>query len=589
MGSSESTLKQHGYTVARELEKAVLVNSKDGDQCVIKRINLRGATSRSLTDICEAVKILQGLSHPHIVKHQKDFKDAEYMYIVSEYCSGGNLYQKIKEQSEKGEPFSEEQILDWILNICMALKYLHGLNVKHEDLQPKNIFFTEYRMIRLGELGEFNERLVAGVAGPTKDGALQYIPPEILDGKTYDEKSDIWALGCVLYELCMLKCAFSADSTVKLIPKILNGSYPPLPHNISHNLQQLIEETLQPDPAKRPHAREIIWKPFVLSFLTARSEKTIEGLNENLEQLRKLAHGLESVHYGATVGSLTGGVIGAAGGITSIVGLILAPFTLGASLIVTGVGVGVAVAGGTTAGISNITNMVNQSTDRKNIRNIILEFQEKMNSVVICLQYITEGLEELRQQISLEYEQQSSAGEDFARVGARVSRGLGAVPELVRLLQVANMGKVAAQAARAVRVAEVATGVFSAFFVALDVFFIAMDAKEIHHIRTMKATLADDMKSKLTLQSPEATDSNSGADQEPKSETMKFVKKIRETADELQNSLDELKEIISFIPKLYMMASGNVFLVSKLQWVQCWSVQGSEVGEDQHLQGLHHM
>ncbi|XP_030635279.1 serine/threonine-protein kinase Nek11-like [Chanos chanos] len=550
MGSSPSTLERHGYTVVRELGQAVLVNSKDGDHCVIKKIQLKKATSESsgLTDICETVETLQGLSHPHIVQHKTAFTDDGYMYIVSEYCRGGNLSQKIKEQSERGEPFSEEQILDWILKICMALKYLHDLNVQHGDLQSKNIFFTEYGVIRLGEFGEFNER--ARQAGSTKDGALSYISPEILDGKTHDEKSDIWALGCVLYELCMLKSAFSAESTLKPIPKILNGSYPPLPHNISHNLQQLIEETLQTDPGKRPHAREIIWKPFVLSFLTARSEKSIDELNDNLVKLRALADGLEKVHYGATVGSLTGGVIGAAGGITSIVGLILAPFTLGASLIVTGVGVGVAVAGGATAGISNITNMVNQSTDRKNIRNIILEFQEKMNSVVICLQHITEGMEELKHQISLKSEQQSPSGGTIVKVGARVSRGLGAVPELVRLLQVANMGKVAAQAARAVRVAEVATGVFSAFFVALDVFFIAMDAREIHHIRTTKASEADDMKSKLVLQSPEATDSDSGADQEPKSETMKFVKKIRETADELQMSLDELKEIISFIPKL---------------------------------------
>ncbi|XP_030635280.1 uncharacterized protein LOC115816466 [Chanos chanos] len=403
-------------------------------------------------------------------------------------------------------------------------------------------------MIRLGEFGELHEK--ASEAGSTNAGALSYISPEILEGKTYDEKSDIWALGCVLYELCMLKCAFSAASTVKLIPKILNGSYPPLPHHISHNLQQLIEETLQTDPGKRPHAREILGKPFVLSFLTARSEKSTEELNENLVKLRALADGLEKVHYGATVGSLTGGVIGAAGGITSIVGAILAPFTLGASLIVTGVGIGVAVAGGATAGISNITNMVNQSTDRKNIRNIILEFQEKMNSVVTCLQHIAEGLQELTRQISLEYEQRSSFAGDMARAGARVSRGLGGISELIRLLQVANMGKVAAQAARAVRVAEVATAAFSAFFLAVDIFFIAMDAKEIHHIRTTKASLTDDMRYKLVLQSPEETDSDSGVDQEPKSETMKFVKKIRETADELQKSLDELKEIITFIPKL---------------------------------------
>ncbi|XP_030635277.1 serine/threonine-protein kinase 10-like [Chanos chanos] len=481
------------------------------------------AKARDEADILGVVETLQGLSHPHIVQYKDDFTDDAYVYIVSEYCSRGNLSQKIKEQSEKGEPFTEEQILDWILKICMALKYLHGLNVKHEDLQPKNIFFTEYGTIRLGEFGELHEMLVE--ADPVNNGALSYISPEILDGMPYDEKSDIWALGCVLYELCMLRCAFRAESTVKLIPKILNGNYPPLLHNISHNLQQLIEETLQTDPGRRPDVRDILRKPFVLRFLRARSVSTVAELNENIRKLRALADGLEKVHHGATVGSLTGGVIGAAGGITSIVGLILAPFTLGASLIVTGVGVGVAVAGGATAGISNITNMVNQSTDRQNIKNIILEFQEKMNSVVICLQHITEGMKDLRQQVALENEQPCPPEEDMARAGARVGRGLGAVPELVRLVQVASIGRVAAQAARAVRVAELVGGVFSAFFVAVDIFFIAMDAREIHKIRT-------------------------SANQEPKSEILKFVQKIRETADELQISLNELRDIIADIPEL---------------------------------------
>uniref|UniRef100_A0A3B3WNB6 Uncharacterized protein n=1 Tax=Poecilia mexicana TaxID=48701 RepID=A0A3B3WNB6_9TELE len=166
-------------------------------------------------------------------------------------------------------------------------------------------------------------------------------------------------------------------------------------------------------------------------YLLFKCQTAVEDLQEKLERLRALADGLERVHEGATIGSLTGGVIGAVGGITSIVGLVLAPFTLGASLIVTGVGVGVGVAGGVTAGASNITNMVNQSSDRKAVRIIIKEIEQKICAVVT----------------------------------------------------VANIGQLAAQTSRAVRVAEVATGVLSGLFVAVDIFFIAMDAKEIHHIK----------------------------------------------------------------------------------------------------------
>ncbi|XP_045577772.1 apolipoprotein L3-like isoform X2 [Salmo salar] len=260
------------------------------------------------------------------------------------------------------------------------------------------------------------------------------------------------------------------------------------------------------------------------------------------------------MHKGTTIGSLTGGVIGAAGGITSLVGLILAPFTLGASLIITGVGVGVAVAGGATAGVSNITNMVNQSTDRLAIKNIIKEFQEKMNSVVISLQDIAEGLETLMQSSSSQIEGAGLNVEAAATAGARAGKGIAGTIELFRLLRVANIGKVAAQTARAVRMAEVATGIFSAFFVAVDIFFIAMDAKEIHNIRQAKAKEQSVDTNKLKgMDTDSTTELNPGCEEpkaEVKSETMKFIQTIRQTAEQLQESLDELSDVISFIPNI---------------------------------------
>ncbi|XP_045067723.1 probable serine/threonine-protein kinase PknB [Coregonus clupeaformis] len=462
--------------------------------------------------------------------------------------------------------------MDWFVKICMALKHVHGLGLLHRDLRPQNIFLTEFGTLCLGDFGRVNEN--ASQSGSSDDGMVGYLGPEILTGKVYDTKSDIWSLGCVLYELCMLRCAFAAASTIKLIPKILGGPYPSLPESFSPELHELLCDVFQQDPTSRPSAGEILSKPFIISFLTKsqmiclsvhpfihlskyiflQNEKTVEELQTNLDNLRMLADSLERVHHGATIGSLTGGVIGAAGGITSIVGLILAPFTLGASLIVTGVGVGVAVAGGATAGVSNITNMVNQSTDRKAIKSIIKEFQEKMNSVVTSLQNIAEGIETQRMSGSFTTEIGSLNAEKLVNAGARVGRGLGSIPELVRLFQVANIGKVAAQTARAVRVAEMATGIFSAFFVAVDIFFIAMDAKEIHNIQQAKAEKQSSDSSKLeVMDTYSTTELNPGCVEpkaEVKSETMKFVQTIRQTADQLQESLDELSDVLSFIPKI---------------------------------------
>ncbi|ROI48889.1 Apolipoprotein L3 [Anabarilius grahami] len=335
--------------------------------------------------------------------------------------------------------FRDARVLDWIVMICMALKYLHDQKILHKNLQPKT---------------------------------------------------------------------FSED------------------------LNQLVTDTLQIDPAKRPSVSEILMRPFIIKHLYEKSKQTIEELYETLDALRKLADDLERVHYNTTVGSLTGGVVGLAGGITSVVGAILAPFTLGASLIVTGVGIGVAVAGGVTAGVSNITNMVNQRANRQRIKMIITEFQEKITSTSCCIQNISAGVESLQREFSTSNGSFSNA-QSGANSGARLGRGLGGISELVRLIEVANVGKVAAQAARAVRVAEAATGVLSALFVAVDVFFVILDSREIHNIRKARG-----------LRERRQT-----REEELKSETMKFVKKIRETADELQTTLDTLQGPMQLKPQ----------------------------------------
>lgn len=277
--------------------------------------------------------------------------------------------------------------------------------------------------------------------------------------------------------------------------------------------------------------------------------QTLKTLYRALEELRALANDLERVHFNTTVSSLTGGVVGLAGGITSVVGLILAPFTLGASLIVTGVGIGTAVAGGITAGASNITNMVNQRTNRQKIKMLMKGFQEKLTSTVCCIQNIQVALKTLENQFSTSDDTFSNT-QPGANVGARLGRGLGGLPEIFRLIEVVNVGKVAAQAARAIRAAEAVTSVLSGLFVAVDIFFVFLDSREIHNIRQDYALRESQQESRSTDQTANNSDttnlvpSNTQQAEELKSETMKFVTKIKETTEELQTILDTLRDAI---------------------------------------------
>ncbi|XP_056156069.1 apolipoprotein L1-like [Lampris incognitus] len=549
MGKATSILAQHGYTTQATADDGVVAKSKEGE---LRMIKICEVSSSKCEEVKAEIQTLIGINHPNIVKYRETFQDGDHHYIVMDHCQGGNLAERIKKRGST-QKFQEDEILNWIVQICMALKCLHEGSLHHENLMPERILLKEFETVCLGDLVKFVRR--TDIKSRPSERAICYSSPETLACGIYDAKSDIWSVGCVLYELCMLESAFTAENTVRLIPKIVNGPYPSLPGDFSPELCQLLNDIFQKEPFLRPTATEILGRPFIITFLSRKLKSTIEKLPSSLVELGTLADGLEKLHQGTTIGSLTGGVIGAAGGITSIVGLILSPFTLGASLVVTGVGIGVAVTGGATAGISNITNMVNQSSDRQAIRSIVQEFDERMSFVVTCLQVINEGLEMLKQHGDCpESEEGNNDSLKRSKLFANVGKGLGGIGELVRLIQVVRLGKIAAQTAKVLRVAEVATGVLATLFLAIDVFFIAMDAKEIHHIREAQAENVTHEGSTSRLQLMEEEFDDEGAShtdtktERIKSETMKFVYKIRQTVQHLQGVVNELNEVVALIP-----------------------------------------
>ncbi|RXN03337.1 serine threonine- kinase Nek5-like isoform X1 [Labeo rohita] len=184
---------------------------------------------------------------------------------------------------------------------------------------------------------------------------------------------------------------------------------------------------------------------------------------------------------------------------------------------------------------------------------LIKEFQEKITSTVCCIQNIQIAIETLERQFSISNDSFSNA-QPGANAGARLGRGLGGIPEILRVIEVVNVGKFAAQAARAIRVAEAATGVLSALFVAVDVFFVFLDSREIHNIRQDYAQRESQATSSQTAESTDQTSNNSDTTnllpsytqqaEELKSETMKFVAKIKETTEELHKIVDTLRDTV---------------------------------------------
>ncbi|XP_016069082.1 PREDICTED: serine/threonine-protein kinase Nek3 isoform X2 [Miniopterus natalensis] len=150
----------------------------------------------------EAV-LLAKMKHPNIVAFKESFEAEGHLYIVMEYCDGGDLIQKIKHQ--KGKLFPEDMILNWFTQMCLGVNHIHKKRVLHRDIKSKNIFLTQNGKVKLGDFG--SARLLSNpmAFACSYVGTPYYVPPEIWENMPYNNKSDIWSLGCVLYELCTLK------------------------------------------------------------------------------------------------------------------------------------------------------------------------------------------------------------------------------------------------------------------------------------------------------------------------------------------------------------------------------------------------
>ncbi|XP_048037635.1 apolipoprotein L3-like isoform X1 [Megalobrama amblycephala] len=238
-------------------------------------------------------------------------------------------------------------------------------------------------------------------------------------------------------------------------------------------------------------------------------------LISKIKELNDITNDLEIMHKGTTVGSLVGSTIGAAGGVTALVGLGLSFITFGASLAVSAVGAVVGVVGGVTGAASNISNMILQKKLRGNIEKIINDFQSTIDPMIEHLSTISNTIDELQQE-----GQKYSVLNKAIMTSVRSVKTVSSITKLLTILQTANIGKTAAKAAKTLKVVGRVSGVISALFLALDVYSIVCDSIEISEINKKE---------------------NERKAEEFKSETLKFILQMRETAAQFQETLDEIK------------------------------------------------
>eukprot|EP00918_Siedleckia_nematoides_P011415 GHVU01025085.1.p2 GENE.GHVU01025085.1~~GHVU01025085.1.p2 ORF type:complete len:170 (+),score=22.43 GHVU01025085.1:1034-1543(+) len=157
--------------------------------------------------LTQEVNLLRKLDHTNVVKYEGRILDAgsQHVYLIMEYCDGGDLSNYLSMTVKRGVYLDQERLLSYFSQLVSALNYCHnrpGGRVLHRDLKPQNVFLTDSRAtVKLGDFGLAKMMDPSQCLAETQVGTPYYMSPEILAKGQYNEKSDIWSLGCLLYEM----------------------------------------------------------------------------------------------------------------------------------------------------------------------------------------------------------------------------------------------------------------------------------------------------------------------------------------------------------------------------------------------------
>ena len=240
----------HFSTVHRAVRRA------DEKRVALKKVQIFDMLDAKARDRClKEVDLLKSLApHPSIIQYLDSFIDSNELYIVFEWAEHGDLRRLLRRANESKTSLQEKQVWKYFVEVCDGIRHMHDARIMHRDIKPANIFLASNGSIKLGDLGLGRAFSSQTYEALSKVGTPLYMSPEVLDGRGYEWKSDVWSLGCLLYELATLRSPFKAegDNLYTLFKKISVGKYEPLPACFSPQLQHLVQQMIQLDPTRRP-------------------------------------------------------------------------------------------------------------------------------------------------------------------------------------------------------------------------------------------------------------------------------------------------------------------------------------------------
>jgi NIMA (never in mitosis gene a)-related kinase 1/4/5 len=248
-----------------------------------KKISLEHMAPDEQTKASNEAALLKSLRHQNITEYLGSFVLGNMLHIVMEYCSGGTLQQAMARRERASESFEEEEVFDWFLQIGMALEFIHSKMILHRDIKPSNVFLTKRNLVKLGDFGIAKQMDDTSVFALTCVGTPYYLSPELIEGRPYNQFSDVWALGVLPFQMVAFRYPFDAPMLPALALKIVNGDHHPLKEDTPADLRELIAILLARSQVERPRMEAVMSLPAVTKR-RARFESEMRSLYRGATQ-----------------------------------------------------------------------------------------------------------------------------------------------------------------------------------------------------------------------------------------------------------------------------------------------------------------
>ena len=260
----------------------------DGNIYALKRVKFYKLSEKERENALNEIRILASVKSKNVISYKEAFYDEKdsSLGIVMEYADNGDLFQLITERKKTKNYFTEQEVWKVFIQLLNGLKALHDFKILHRDIKSANVFLFKGGVCKLGDLNV--SKVARKGLGYTQTGTPYYASPEVWEEKPYDSKSDVWSLGCVIYEMITLRPPFQAKSMEELYKKVMRGIYPKLSSKYSEDLSDIIKLMIQVEAGARPSCEELLKMPIITKRIEFfNNNKDIDITEEQNENINK--------------------------------------------------------------------------------------------------------------------------------------------------------------------------------------------------------------------------------------------------------------------------------------------------------------